>query len=195
MPAPVFHDPKHHIKIYQGDCIEILAAIPEARLMRSGRFCGATVDLVFADPPYFLSNGGITCQAGRMVSVNKGEWDRSRGPVANHDFNLQWLAACQRVGVGGARGAHLRLSLMASSLSTFRINMRAALESCGLTGPPKSSKLSKSTISTQTPLGTDFSTTSATPPRTVIKIVFIFFSLVTKEQLTARHVPAPAPRS
>jgi site-specific DNA-methyltransferase (adenine-specific) len=86
LPAPVFHDPKHHIKIYQGDCLEILPAIPES-----------TVDLVFADPPYFLSNNGITCHAGRMVSVNKGDWDRSRGPVANHDFNLQWLAACQRV--------------------------------------------------------------------------------------------------
>jgi DNA modification methylase len=33
-------------------------------------------DLVFADPPYFLSNGGITCHAGRMVSVNKGDWDK-----------------------------------------------------------------------------------------------------------------------
>jgi len=84
--SPVFHDPKHHIKIYQGDCLEILAAIPPD-----------CVDLIFADPPYFLSNDGITCHAGRMVSVNKGEWDRSRGPDANHDFNRAWLAACQRV--------------------------------------------------------------------------------------------------
>ncbi len=65
---PVFHDPKHHIKIYQGDCLEILSALPES-----------CVDLIFADPPYFLSNGGITCHAGKMVSVNKGEWDRSPG--------------------------------------------------------------------------------------------------------------------
>jgi site-specific DNA-methyltransferase (adenine-specific) len=86
LPAPVFHDPKHRIKIYQGDCLEILAALPEA-----------CVDLIFADPPYFLSNNGITCHAGRMVSVNKGEWDRSRGPEANHEFNRAWLAACQRV--------------------------------------------------------------------------------------------------
>ncbi|HET7258966.1 MAG TPA: site-specific DNA-methyltransferase [Candidatus Acidoferrum sp.] len=86
LPAPAFEDSKHHIKIYQGDCLSILAQIPEA-----------TVDLVFADPPYFLSNGGITCHAGRMVSVNKGEWDKSRGPNGNHEFNLQWLAACQRV--------------------------------------------------------------------------------------------------
>jgi site-specific DNA-methyltransferase (adenine-specific) len=86
LPEPAFHDPRHHIKIYQGDCLAILAAIPEA-----------SVDLIFADPPYFLSNGGITCHAGRMVSVNKGTWDRSRGPEANHEFNLGWLAACRRV--------------------------------------------------------------------------------------------------
>jgi len=86
LPEPTFHDPRHHIKIFQGDCLEILAAIPEA-----------SVDLIFADPPYFLSNGGITCHAGRMVSVNKGAWDRSRGPDANHAFNRAWLAACQRV--------------------------------------------------------------------------------------------------
>jgi len=81
-----FHDKKHGIKIYQGDCLDILAAIPEG-----------CIDLIFADPPYFLSNNGITCHAGRMVSVNKGEWDRSRGPDANHEFNRAWLAACQRV--------------------------------------------------------------------------------------------------
>jgi site-specific DNA-methyltransferase (adenine-specific) len=86
MPAPAFEDPKHQIQILQGDCLEILPALPEA-----------SVDLIFADPPYFLSNGGITCHAGRMVSVNKGAWDRSRGVDANHEFNRSWLAACQRV--------------------------------------------------------------------------------------------------
>jgi hypothetical protein len=48
-------------------------------------------------PPYFLSNGGITCHAGKMVSVNKGDWDKSKGADANHAFNKSWLAACQRV--------------------------------------------------------------------------------------------------
>ncbi len=86
MPAPAFHDPKHHIKIFQGDCLKLLAAIPEG-----------VVDLIFADPPYFLSNDGITCHAGKMVSVNKGKWDRSRGADGNHEFNRAWLAACQRV--------------------------------------------------------------------------------------------------
>lgn len=86
MPAPVFHDARHNIKIYQGDCLEILGKIP-----------ADSVDLIFADPPYFLSNGGVTCHAGRMVSVNKGDWDRSRGADLNHEFNRSWLAACQRV--------------------------------------------------------------------------------------------------
>jgi len=85
LPRPVFSDPKHRIEIYEGDCLEILGAMPEA-----------WVDVIFADPPYFLSNDGITCHAGRMVSVNKGDWDRSRGPGANHEFNRHWLAACQR---------------------------------------------------------------------------------------------------
>jgi len=86
LPTPAFDDPKHHLRIYHGDCLELLALFPES-----------SVDLVFADPPYFLSNGGITCHAGKMVSVNKGEWDKSRGPDANHDFNRAWLAAAQRV--------------------------------------------------------------------------------------------------
>jgi site-specific DNA-methyltransferase (adenine-specific) len=86
LPTPAFDDPKHHLRLYQGDCLEILAAIPEN-----------SVDLVFADPPYFLSNGGITCHAGKMVSVHKGDWDKSRGPDANHEFNRAWLAAAQRV--------------------------------------------------------------------------------------------------
>jgi site-specific DNA-methyltransferase (adenine-specific) len=86
LPPPVYDDTKHHIRLFQGDCLELLALIPES-----------TVDLIFADPPYFLSNGGITCHAGRMVSVNKGAWDKSNGPDANHEFNRSWLAACQRV--------------------------------------------------------------------------------------------------
>ena len=95
LPPPAFHDPARGIKIYQGDCLEILAAIP-----------AECVDLIFADPPYFLSNNGITCHAGRMVSVNKGEWDKLPGPDLGpvrarfdkvHEFNTAWLTACRRV--------------------------------------------------------------------------------------------------
>ena len=54
-------------------------------------------DMIFADPPYFLSNGGITCQSGKMVKVDKGQWDKSKGPEMNHEFNKEWLSRCQKV--------------------------------------------------------------------------------------------------
>src|SRR5271168_120471 len=86
LPPPPFDHPKHHLRLYHGDSLELLAAIPES-----------SVDLIFADPPYFLSNGGITCQSGKMVSVHKGDWDKSQGQEANHAFNREWLRLCQRV--------------------------------------------------------------------------------------------------
>jgi hypothetical protein len=63
-----------------------------ARHGDAGRF-----DAIFADPPYFLSNGGISCHARKMVKVDKGDWDKSRGAELNHEFNTEWLARCQRV--------------------------------------------------------------------------------------------------
>lgn len=76
----------HRAQLFQGDAIQILSELaPES------------VDVIFADPPYFLSNGGTTCQNGRRVSVNKGTWDQSRGIDENHEFNRAWLAACKRV--------------------------------------------------------------------------------------------------
>ncbi|MDX9999940.1 MAG: DNA methyltransferase [Polyangia bacterium] len=81
-----YSSPSGQHLLVQGDCIEVLKTLPDG-----------SVDLIFADPPYFLSNGGVTCQAGRMVAVDKGRWDRSRGAEANHEYNRTWLAACQRV--------------------------------------------------------------------------------------------------
>lgn len=61
-----------------------------------------SIDMIFADPPYFLSNDGITCQGGRMVSVNKAGWDRLEGEdggriVQMHRFNRRWIRLCRRV--------------------------------------------------------------------------------------------------
>lgn len=56
-----------------------------------------SVDMVFADPPYFLSNDGITCQAGRMVSVNKGKWDKVDSLEEKHNFNRRWIRLCKKV--------------------------------------------------------------------------------------------------
>jgi len=88
--TPAYRDDAHGIFLYQGDCLEVLDAI--AAKHPEGCF-----DCIFADPPYFLSNGGITCHAGRMVKVDKGDWDKSRGAEENHNFNRSWLERCQRV--------------------------------------------------------------------------------------------------
>ena len=86
-PFTIYYDNQEHaIRLLKGDCIEVLNQAREN-----------SVDMIFADPPYFLSNGGITCHAGKMVSVNKGKWDKSMGVQGNHEFNLKWLKACQRV--------------------------------------------------------------------------------------------------
>ena len=86
-PFTIYYDnPEHSVRLLKGDCIEILNQAREN-----------SVDMIFADPPYFLSNGGITCHAGKMVSVNKGKWDKSRGVEENHKFTREWLMACQRV--------------------------------------------------------------------------------------------------
>ena len=81
-----YDNPEHSVRLLKGDCIEILNQAREN-----------SVDMIFADPPYFLSNGGITCHAGKMVSVNKGKWDKSRGIEENHKFTREWLMACQRI--------------------------------------------------------------------------------------------------
>jgi site-specific DNA-methyltransferase (adenine-specific) len=89
-PQLTFHSDTPFVRLYHGNCLELLDAI--AAKYPEGRF-----DAIFADPPYFLSNGGISCHAGRMVKVDKGDWDRSRGPELNHKFNTEWLRRCQRV--------------------------------------------------------------------------------------------------
>ena len=73
-------------RLYHDDCLKILEEIPEN-----------TFDMIFADPPYMLSNGGITCQNGQVVSVNKGKWDESQGFEQDFEFHKKWLSACKRV--------------------------------------------------------------------------------------------------
>ena len=54
--------------LFVDDAINIMSSFPDE-----------CVDLIFASPPYNLSNGGSTCYAGKRVSVNKGTWDKSKG--------------------------------------------------------------------------------------------------------------------
>lgn len=56
-----------------------------------------SVDFIFSDPPYFLSNDGFSVKSGKQVSVNKGDWDRTRGIEADFEFHKSWLAEAQRL--------------------------------------------------------------------------------------------------
>ena len=85
-----FRNDEFGVWLYHANCIEFMDIIMEKH--PEGIF-----DMIFADPPYFLSNGGITCHAGKMVKVDKGSWDKSNGPEMNHEFNLAWLSRCQKL--------------------------------------------------------------------------------------------------
>lgn len=61
------------------------------------QFKSKTFDMIFADPPYFLSNDGITCSGGKMVSVNKGSWDTALSVKEKHEFNKKWIKECYRI--------------------------------------------------------------------------------------------------
>jgi len=61
-----------------------------------------SIDSIITDPPYFLSNDGITCKGGKMVSVNKGSWDKNNGFIDIYNFNYNWIKESLRVlKVGG----------------------------------------------------------------------------------------------
>lgn len=81
--SPYFKSADRAFTLLQGDCITLL---PEFNF----RF-----DMIFADPPYFLSNGGISCQSGHVVSVNKGEWDKGLPPDQLYSFNHSWIGLCR----------------------------------------------------------------------------------------------------
>lgn len=87
--VPLFYG-ADQVELILGDAFKVLLNMqPES------------VDMIFADPPYFLSNDGITCKGGKMVSVNKGEWDKlsdsSNRVEAKHKFNRKWIRLCNRV--------------------------------------------------------------------------------------------------
>ncbi len=84
----VFRDDEIGVWLYHSNCIEFMDRL-------NAQYPEGTFDMIFADPPYFLSNGGITCHAGKMVKVDKGQWDKSNGPELNHEFNCAWLSRCQ----------------------------------------------------------------------------------------------------
>ncbi|MBW6462009.1 MAG: site-specific DNA-methyltransferase [DPANN group archaeon] len=75
-----------NINLHHGDCLQILPKLKEN-----------SIDMIFADPPYNLSNGGLSCKAGKFVSVNKGDWDKSKGLPEDFNFTIQWLNICKNI--------------------------------------------------------------------------------------------------
>lgn len=85
-----YNDKTNGAYLFQANCLEMMDAL----ITKHPNGC---FDMIFADPPYFLSNGGISCHAGKMVKVHKGDWDKSKGPDVNHEFNKEWLSRCQKL--------------------------------------------------------------------------------------------------
>lgn len=77
---PTFISEDSKFNLYQGDCNDLLPQMKEC------------FDLIFADPPYFLSNDGLSIQSGKIVSVNKGEWDKEENIDDIDDFNMRWIS-------------------------------------------------------------------------------------------------------
>ena len=80
MAHPYFKYDNKDFYLLQGDSLKLLPNFEHK------------FDMVFADPPYFLSNNGLSIQSGKIVSVNKGHWDKSHGFDFINDFNRRWLS-------------------------------------------------------------------------------------------------------
>ena len=83
MIVPFYKSDNRDFTIVNGDCFDVLPQFD------------FKFDMIFADPPYFLSNGGISYQAGKVVCVDKGDWDKGGSPESIMEFNRQWLSLCR----------------------------------------------------------------------------------------------------
>lgn len=83
MITPYYKSLDRNFTLIKGDCIELLNKFE------------FKFDMIFADPPYRLSNNGFSVQSGKKVSVNKGVWDKSQGYEKDYLFDREWLSACR----------------------------------------------------------------------------------------------------
>ncbi len=83
MLSAYYKSPSHDFNLLHGDTFELL---PQFNFK---------FDMIFADPPYFLSSGGISVQSGKVVCVDKGDWDKSMSQEDINAFNLKWLSLCR----------------------------------------------------------------------------------------------------
>ena len=83
MIRPYYKSINRDFTLLHGDCFKLL------------RDFDFKFNCIFADPPYFLSNGGISVQSGKIVCVDKGKWDKGKSPQQLMDFNREWLSLCR----------------------------------------------------------------------------------------------------
>ena len=76
-----FQSEQADFSLIKGDCLTLIPSIEKE------------LDMVFADPPYFLSNDGLTVKNGKVQSVNKGKWDKLISDDDATTFTYEWLAA------------------------------------------------------------------------------------------------------
>lgn len=73
-------------RLFHGDFLDVMRSLP-----------AESFDMIFADPPYFLSNGGVTVQNGKWASVHKGRWDKSQGVADDFEFHRDWIGETRRL--------------------------------------------------------------------------------------------------
>ncbi|MBO4720696.1 MAG: site-specific DNA-methyltransferase [Prevotella sp.] len=81
--TPFYRSANKDFTLVNGDCVSVLEAFD------------FKFDMIFADPPYFLSNGGISVSSGKVVCVDKGGWDKAPSAEYIDEFNRRWLTACK----------------------------------------------------------------------------------------------------
>lgn len=82
--SPYFNENDNFI-LYEGDCNSVLDKLTDH------------VDMIFADPPYFLSNQKKTTAFGKQKIRDKGEWDHVLPWEDMNAFNKKWLSKCRRL--------------------------------------------------------------------------------------------------
>jgi site-specific DNA-methyltransferase (adenine-specific) len=102
--------------VYLADCMDLMKLIPPD-----------SVDVVFADPPYRLSTGGVTVKSGMLATVDKGAWDRSMGFAGDHRFNVRWLKEACRIlkpdGTIWVTGTHHIIFSLGFALQTMKLKL------------------------------------------------------------------------
>ena len=107
--TPYYRSANKDFTLVEGDCMSILEAFD------------FKFNMIFADPPYFLSNGGISVSSGKVVCVDKGNWDKTPSPEFVNEFNHRWLSACKEKlndnGTIWISGTHHNIFSVADQLS------------------------------------------------------------------------------